>query len=327
MAVPNQDDTGLHYGRVKKEAGVYQEMWFFDISDIQKQIHFFLNFNVNVYKKFGFALKCADVVVHAETPENFFHNEGNQGFYFKYKCHKDSLNFIFGDRDFEIKGSGQPDGPVSVFGKESVFGFGFDFKIIPLYDSWPITRINVGINPRDFFTYYPAIPLGSVKGVVSFDGHETEIDCHGYHDHHWGYINSIRWKPWIITKQANIAASVFQTPHDSMVCVQTGDLKISSKIESIKASNFTTLNYPRFKNIYTLPETYEITGIENDHRVKMKVRFKTPRLVNMGFGKRECLAVHDTTAVSDIEIFRGDESIYKFENIPSTIYDWDTYVA
>ncbi len=52
--------------------------------------------------------------------------------------------------------------------------------------SWRPYSGHLFFNPTDYFAWLPAVPEGTMTGVLRFEGKEIELDGTGYHDHNWG---------------------------------------------------------------------------------------------------------------------------------------------
>ncbi len=83
-------------------------------------------------------------------------------------------------------------------------GLGIDFKLKNLGSSWrPGTAyFSFGEEEQQYFTWFCAVPRGTIEGTLTIDGKERKVTGYGYHDHQWGNLYpSFAWNHWIWARQ------------------------------------------------------------------------------------------------------------------------------
>lgn len=202
-------------------AGVY-EWWYFDfiLDDGSKAV---IHFNTKDNKTIGKDGTIPSVVLKITSPDGKEYKDNvilskEMAFFGKDKCDvKFGPHFLEGDLKtyhIHVAHTGGVSGEDGAGGTGEASDVAADLVLTSTSKPWRpgAGGFCFGDDEAGYFTWLCAVPRGTVKGTLFYDGKEHAVTGAGYHDHQWGDMkHNTTWDHWIWGRQdfGDYAAVIF----------------------------------------------------------------------------------------------------------------------
>ena len=192
-------------------AGVY-EWWYFDMimDDGSKAV---IHFNTKDNKTIGKEGTIPSVVLKITSPDGKEYKDNvilskDDAIFGKNKCEvKFGPHFLNGDLHtyhIHVANTGGVCGSDGAGGKGAASDVGADLFLTSTSKPWRpgAGGFTFGADEKGYFTWLCAVPRGTVKGTLFYDGKEHPVIGVGYHDHQWGNMaHNKTWDHWLWGRQ------------------------------------------------------------------------------------------------------------------------------
>lgn len=192
-------------------AGVY-EWWYFDmiLDDGSKVV---VHFNTKDNKTIGKDGTIPSVVLKITAPDGKEYKDNvvlskKEASFGKDRCDvKFGPHFLDGDLHtyhIHVAQTGGVSGSDGAGGEGKASNVGADLILTSTSKPWRpgAGGFTFGDDESGYFTWLCAVPRGTVKGTLFYDGKEHSVTGAGYHDHQWGNMkHNSTWDHWIWGRQ------------------------------------------------------------------------------------------------------------------------------
>ena len=264
-------------------------------------------------------------MIYIDNNGDVTQTRGNQGFYLHSRASKECFDVkIGGKRGVRMRATGNDEFEITGHDRYT----GIEFSLSCKNDSnfeWGEELINIG-NGDDDLHHVPRMLSARIRGKIMIGGKVYDFDGQGYHDHDWGCISSIQWRPWILFSSEKLSFSVGKFPRDSLFLVNYKSKTFKGKVAAFRERD--AIIHHAMRDSILIPSVIEMkSNVMDGHTYNLKI--ESPRNINllkMSFFTTRCLTSQDFNWKGTITVFDDSNSIIENVNVDNVmVYYWNLF--